>query len=207
MTKLKMALGALLTAALMTTAVYAAGLWPTLPTVGSAGGCSGYSAYPTTPTVPGVTPTPNNCNSPIPPGPSTLTGTEVVPADTGLSQGQAPQSVLIPVTLLGGGATQYSTPLTGTSITIAPQTKQVIVNPAGTIAALTLVTPAAAAMIDGQQIGFCTTQVITALTTTAGTGVTVSNAPTAMLVPVATGAASCIKYQWVASAATLFRIQ
>ena len=63
---------------------------------------------------------------------------------------------------LGAGPTQYSAPLTGTSITILPTTRQVIVEPAGTIAALTIVTPAAAAMVDGQRIGFCTTQIIKA---------------------------------------------
>lgn len=178
-----------------------AGFWnSSWPIVSGASYCAGSS----TAGVPGTTPV---CNVTVPAGPTALTGSELIPADTGLASGQQPQSVLIKPASIGAGPTQYSTPLTGTSITIAPTTRQVIVNPAGTIAALTIVTPAAASLVEGQRIGFCTTQIITALTVTAGTGVTVSNAPTAMLVPVATGAASCVEWVYVASAATLFRVQ
>jgi hypothetical protein len=147
------------------------------------------------------------CVGNVPAGPTALTGNERIALDTKLPSGQSPQSVLASPASLGAGPTQYSVPVTTNSITILPTTRQVIVNPAGTIAALTIVTPAAAAMVDNQRIGFCTTQIITTLTVTAGTGVTVSNAPTAMLVPVTTGAASCIEWMYVASQSTLFRVQ
>jgi hypothetical protein len=124
-----------------------------------------------------------------------------------LANGAQPQTVNISPASIGAGPTQYSVPVTTNTVTILPTTRQVIVNPAGTIAALTIVTPAAAAMVDGQRIGFCTTQIISTLTTTAGTGVTVANAPTAMLVPVASGAASCVEWIYVASQTTLFRVQ
>ena len=43
----------------------------------------------------------SNCT--VPAGPSALTGNETIPADTNLANGQSPQTVLIPVTKLGGG--------------------------------------------------------------------------------------------------------
>lgn len=181
----------------VSTVAVAAGMFNNLPVVGSTSTayCALYAGDGTT------------CSAYVPAGPSSLTGNELIPADTQLSGGASPQTVRIKPASLGAGPTQYSAPLTGTSITILPTTRQVIVEPAGTIAALTLVTPAAAAMVDGQRIGFCTTQIITTLTTTAGAGVTVKNAATAMLVPVATGAASCIEYMYVASQTALFRVQ
>jgi hypothetical protein len=148
----------------------------------------------------------NSCVSTIPAGPA-LTGSETIPADTNLTAGQNPQTAIIPIRVLGGGATQYSVPVTTNTVTIAATTRQVIVNPAGTIAALTLTFPAATGLLDGQRIGFCTTQIITTLTTNAGSGTTLSNAPSAMLVPVATGAASCVEWIYVASATTWFRTQ
>lgn len=178
-----------------TVAAHAAGMFSNLPVVSGAAYCALYAGD-------GVT-----CSGYVPAGPTALTGNERIPADTQLPNGNQPQTVLIDVTSLGAGPTQFSAPLTGTSITIAAQTRQVIVDPAGTIAALTIVTPAAANMVDGQRIGFCTTQIISTLTVTAGTGVTVKNAPTAMLVPVATGAASCVEWIYVASQASLYRVQ
>lgn len=175
-----------------------AGYWNTTwPIISGASYCAGYS----TGTSGQV------CVNTVPAGPTAVTGNELIPVDTALASGQQPQSALMKVLSIGGGATQYSTPLTGTTTTVAAQTRQVIINPAGTIAAHTIVLPAAASLTDNQRLGFCTTQVVTALTVTAGSGTTVSNAPTAMLVPVATGAASCVEWIYVSSVATWFRTQ
>lgn len=179
----------------VTTAAYADGMFAKLPIVSGAAYCALFAGD-------GVT-----CAGNVPAGPTVLTGNERIPADTRLSGGVSPQTVLISPATLNAGPSQYSVPVTTNSITILPTTRQVIVDPAGTIAALTLVTPAAAALVDNQRIGFCSTQIITTLTVTAGTGVTVKNAPSAMLVPVATGAASCIEWMYVASQAALYRVQ
>lgn len=142
------------------------------------------------------------------PAQSSVTGVETFAADTNLSGGRTPQTGKYTFQMLAtSGATQYSTPLTGVTTTVAKETRQVIINPAGTIAAHTLTMPAATGLQDGQRLGFCTTQVVTALTVNAGSGTTVSNAPTAMLVPVATGAASCVEWQYVSSVTTWFRVQ
>lgn len=178
-----------------TLTAHANGMFSNLPVVSGSAYCALYAGDGTT------------CSGYVPAGPTAVTGNERIPADTKLSNGVNPQTVLLSPASMGFGPTQYSAPLTGTSITILPTTRQVVVEPAGTIAALTIVTPAASAMVDGQRIGFCTTQIISTLTVTAGSGVTVKNAPTAMLVPVATGAASCVEWVYVASQTSLYRVQ
>ena len=192
LTRLGLSLAALVVA---TAVAHANGMFSNLPIVGGGAYCALYAGDGTT------------CVGNVPAGPSALTGNEKVPADTQLPNGQSPQTVYVDVSSLGAGPTQYSAPLTGTSITVAAGTRQVIVEPAGTLAALTLVMPAASALTEGQRFGFCTTQVITALTITDGSGATVQNKPTAMLVPVATGAASCVEWIYVASQAKWYRTQ
>lgn len=149
------------------------------------------------------------CVNTVAAGPTVLTGNETVPADTNLSGGQIPQTVQIPVGRLGAGPTTYNTPVTTDSVTITNTTRRLIITPAGTIAAFTLVFPAATTLTaaDNQLFGFCTTQIVTTLTITAGAGTTISNGPTAMLVPVATGAASCVEWVYRLSNTTWYRVQ
>ena len=175
----------------------AAGMFSNLPVVGSSSTayCALYAGDGTT------------CSAYVPAGPSALTGGELIPADTNLSGGASPQTVRIKAATLGAGPTQYSAPTTGTSITVAAGTRQVVVEPAGSITALTLVMPAATGLTEAQRLGFCTTAIITTLTITDGAGASMSGKPTAMLVPVTTGGASCVEWIWVASAASWFRTQ
>lgn len=147
-----------------------------------------------------------SCVNTVPAGPA-LTGNETIPADTNASGGQNPQSGRFTLPTLGAGTLDYSVPVTTDTTTAACTTRQVIVNPAGTIAALTFVTPAATCLVNGQRLGLCTTQIVTSLTTTAGTGTTVSNAPTALLVPVATGAGSCVEWIYRTANTTWYRVQ
>jgi len=174
---------------------YAEGMFSKLPIVEGAAYCALYAGDGTT------------CVENVPAGPTAITGNERIPADTKLANGQSPQSVLFPPAVLGAGPTQYSEPLTGATVTVAAVTRQVIVNPAGTIAALTLQMPAASGLVDGQRFGFCSTQVITALTITDGSGATVQNKATAEIVPTATGAAACQQWIYVASKTSWYRVQ
>lgn len=143
----------------------------------------------------------NVCNAYAPAGPTTVTGAETVMSDTHLPSGQAPVTVNMPITAIGGGKLSVQAPLTGATIAVDAQTRQLIVNPAGTIAALTVNLPAASSTTpyDGQRIGLCGTQIVTALTMGAGTGNSFGSTVTsqAMLVPVVTGAASCM--EWIYS--------
>ncbi len=144
------------------------------------------------------------CTRTIPAGPA-MTGAETVPADTNVGASGV-QAVKIPVAGFFGILT-YNVPVTGDTITLTNVTKQLIVNPAGTIAALTIVTPVATGLVNGQMLGICGTQIVTTLTMTAGSGTTLSNAPTAMLVPVATGAGSCFQFIYNQANTTWYRTQ
>lgn len=138
------------------------------------------------------------CNQFQPAGPSSITGNETIAADTnvqGAGSSGNPATVAIDITSLGAGPYQYVAPLTGASVTLTAQQRRLIIDPAGTIAALTVVFPAATTLVDNQLIGLCSTQVVTALTITNGTGTTVLNGPTALAIPPATGAGTC--YEWV----------
>lgn len=139
----------------------------------------------------------NVCNAYAPAGPTAVTGAETSLFDVHLPAGQLPATVNMPITAIGGGKLDIQAPLTGATLTVDAQTRQLIVNPAGTIAALTVNLPAASSTTpyNGQRIGLCGTQVVTALTLGGGTGNTFSpTQPTAMLVPVVTGAASCFEF-------------
>lgn len=59
---------------------------------------------------------------------------------------------------------QYSAPLTGASVTIAANTDVLAVDPAGTIAALTIVLPTSPT--DGQEVVIAASQIVIALTLT-----------------------------------------
>ena len=71
---------------------------------------------------------------------------------------------------------QYEAPLTGATVAINDSTESLIVDPAGTIAALTVTMPANP--YDGQYVEVATTQTVTALTQTAA-GKTIKGALTA----------------------------
>lgn len=147
------------------------------------------------------------CTNTVPAGPTALTGIETIPADTNAAQGIQPQTILIQPRSLGAGPYQYNAPLTGASLTLTASQRRLILEPAGTIATLTVTFPAATGLVDNQLMGLCTTQIVTALTLSAGSGTTILNGPTALLVPVATGAASCVEWVYRASNTSWYRVQ
>jgi hypothetical protein len=182
--------------ALIASSAVMAGIWNnSFPIVAGSSYCS--------------TTTNGTCTNTVAAGPTALTGNETIPADTNLASGAQPQTVLIRPGQLGAGPTTYNTAVNGDSLTITNTTRRLIITPAGTIAGFTLVFPAATTLTqaDNQLFGFCTTQIVTSLTVTAGSGTTVSNAPTAMLVPVATGGASCVEWVYRLSNTTWYRVQ
>lgn len=124
---------------LAATAAYAAGNYSTYPQVGGAsfcvstvgvngqqgntgqgGGAAGTAgAY---------------CAQTVPAGPPALTGTELVPMDSGLAGGAPPQSVVIPSTLLAngyGGTTVSSTTGTTAAVVVADGISNYIYSGAG----------------------------------------------------------------------------
>lgn len=153
----KMVFGALAALGIMAGGAYAAGLWQGFPVAGGPSYCNSF--------VNGV------CNQTIQAAPETASR-GYIPSDSGLPGGQTPQTVLIPTSVLGGGV-QSVAPLTGASIVVAPGVSNLILTPAGTIATATITLPAAANLFNGQKLYIITSQTVTALTLTAGSGTTV----------------------------------
>ncbi len=159
------------------------------PIIGGASYCSSYG---------------NNsvCSNTVAAGPA-LSGSETIVANTNATGGV--QTGLLPLAAIGAGKLVVETPVTTDTITVDAQTRQLIVAPTTTIAALGVTLPdAASSMYDGQRIGVCGTQIVTALTMSAGTGNTFGTTVTsqAMLVPVVTGGASCMEWIYSKTSAT-----
>lgn len=77
----------------------------------------------------------------------------------------------------------YAAPLTGATVTILDTQDRAVIEPAGTIAALTVVLPTASAAYDGKVVNICSTQIVTTLTLSATAG-TIVGGGTAMAVGV-----------------------
>lgn len=152
---------------------YAAGLWPTFPIVAGSSFCSGSSTA-------GVPGTASTCNVTTPAGPTGVTGNEVVPADTLLSQGRSPQTVTIPTPLLASGAVYRTAFAAGGSFTVPNGVTNLILNNSGTIATGTVVMPSSPS--HGQLLRITSVATVTALTLSGNTGQTISNAPTAITI-------------------------
>lgn len=146
------------------------------------------------------------CQQTIPAGPA-MTGLELVPADTQAPQGIFPQTAYVPLLAMNAGPYQYNAPLTGASITLLNTSRRLMLEPAGTIAALTVVFPAASTLIDNQTMGICSRQVVTALTITNGAGATVLDPPTALTAPPTTGGASCVEWVYRQTNTSWYRVQ
>lgn len=147
-------------------AAWAAGLFPGFPIVGGASYCGSTNN--------------GNCTVTVPAGPTGVTGSETVPADTNLASGQAPQTVIIGTPLLASGGFKYIEPLAAASFTIPDGVTNYVMNPAGTLATLTLTMPANPK--EGQIVRISSSKTVTALTLNGNTGQTISNAPTAITI-------------------------
>lgn len=80
----------------------------------------------------------------------------------------------------------YNTPTTGQTVTIASGTQTAIINPAGTLATLTVTLPTCDAAYDGSLVRYSSEQVITALTVNATSG-SVSGAPASLAIGAGNG--------------------
>lgn len=136
---------------------------------------------------------------------SVLTGLERFAADTGLVSGVAPQTAAVTSAQLGAGGTSISVQVTAFSFTVPAGITNVLFTPAGTLATGTVVFPATASVADGQNLRISSTQTITALTLTAGSGQTINNSPTALTV--STTAPYGYEFIFNVAALTWFRLQ
>jgi hypothetical protein len=99
------ALAAALLAAVGGSYAIANGMWPTLPIIGQPSFCAAFIGQgPGTGGSTGNAPTSTTCTQTVPAGPTGLTGNELIPADTEITGGVAPQTAMVPVGLLAPGA-------------------------------------------------------------------------------------------------------
>jgi hypothetical protein len=219
--KLTRRLSGLLAVALtagIATAAYAAGNWSTLPIVGSASFCAstvsgvqlpaGQGSYGV---VPGSTQGSGQsiCGQTVPAGPAALTGSELIPMDTGLANGAPPQTVVAPSNLFASGAMQV---VTGTaSVTIANGISSLVSNQStATIAAITL--PSAPMNNQVVRISNAGSGVLTITAINANTGQSIVQGAAPATLAIQTNnsdaaAASSIAYQYQASNSTWYRLE
>jgi hypothetical protein len=181
-------IAAILVAAL-SSAVMAAGAFFGYPIVGGAAYCST--------TVNSV------CTNTVAAGPTTLTGTENVPADTGLSGGRSPQTVVIPSALLMNNGTALVSGV-ATTYTVAAGITNVVLTHSTTIDSSTITAPAVA--IDGQRVKIAADHTVTTFAFAANTGQTLA-VTTPTVLTASTTVPQGYEFVYVASTAKWYRMQ
>lgn len=155
-----------------TIAAIASGQFPNYPQVGRASYCGGFS----TGTAGQV------CTVTVPAGPSVVTGNELIPADTGLPNGQQPQTVVLGLASLNALPLTVATVVSAatTTLTSTNTTGGYILKSTGTMTSVTINLPPAP--IDGQQFAVSGNFGVTTLAMAATSPQTINNSPTAMTV-------------------------
>lgn len=152
---------------LSTSLASAQGLWSNFPIVGGSSYCSSY--------VNGV------CSNTVPAGPTALTGNEEIPADTNLSGGRSPQTVLVKPASLN------ALPITFVTVTTPPAgisasnvSGGVVYTSTTTITSANITLPSSA--IHGQQYVISSNRTITTLNVQAASGdsIDTNSAPTVL---------------------------
>lgn len=197
--KFRSLMAGLVLAAATASLAFGAGLWPDFPSVGGASRCAGSS-------VAGVPGTTAQCTSTVPAGPTAVTGNEMVPADTGLASGQAPQTVLLSMRALNAAPISYNLCAAAAcgSFTVGNNSGGVLLAYTTTIDSATVVTPAAP--MDGQRFSISADHTITSLTVTANTGSSLS-VTTPTVLTASTTAPQGYEYMYVASTTKWYRIR
>lgn len=190
-------------------AAYAAGNYSMYPVVGGAAICAGtvtgaggFGGN----TGQGQATTGSICPLSVPAGPPVLTGSELIPMDTGLAGGAPPQTVVAPINLFGAG--YFSVVATGTTYTVPNGINTVVLNLAATTMAVTM----PAAPLDNMIVRIANAStIVSTFSVTANTGQTLVQgaAPTSLAAEAANTAAtavSMVSYIYQASSAKWFRL-
>jgi hypothetical protein len=189
-------LAAIVAASVLIPVAFAAGLWQGYPIIGKAAFCESTNSQSGSNTVPGTIPS-GNCTTTVPTGPTTMTGLEVIPMDTGVANGAGPATVLLPSQSIAngfGGTTVATTTGTTAAVVVADAISTYVYAGAGTATYTSLSLPPNP--IQNQK--FCLVDAGTGiLTTTAivvGTSgqTIVGTAPTSIPVQVASGAQATV---------------
>ena len=185
----------------LSTLAYAAGMWPDLPVVGGATYCAGSSQSATGSIIGSVTGCPNQ----VPAGPTIVTGNEQIPADTRLSSGAAPQTVLIPMASLNALPIQFVTVTsTNPAISAANTSGGLFVHSTAVVTTTAVTLPQAP--IDGQQYAIAADAKLSLLTVSAG-ALTLGNSGLVTAISPTVGLGTVgIRYIYNAALSTWFRL-
>ena len=204
---------AIAVAALLVTSgiVYAAGNYSTYPIVGGASFCAstvGVNGQAGSTGQGGGSAGTNGayCAQTVPAGPSGVTGSELVPADTGLAGGAPPQTVVLQMANLNALPINFTTVLSQTVTTVTAQNLSggVILHSTNTMTSVTVNLPPAP--VDGQQFRIAADQTVSTLVVSSNTfGVTIANKPTVLTA--STTAPMGYVYEWNAANTQWTRLQ
>lgn len=174
---------------------YAAGLWPTLPIVGGASFCGGQST--------GVSG--QVCTTTVPAGPTATTGAELIPADTALSAGRSPQTVMLPLRAINGAPVTYNLCAAAAcgTVTIGNNAGGVLLDYSTTIDSATVNLPVAP--MDGQRVTIAAPFTVTSLTVVAGAGTTLA-VTTPTVLTASTTVAQGYEFMYVLSATKWYKL-
>lgn len=188
---MKKILAAVAGLSLLSTVALAA-MWTGLPIIGGAAYCS---------TLVNAV-----CTNTVPAGPTAVTGDELVPADTQLSQGRSPQTAYLSMRALNAAPISYNLCAAAAcgSFTVANNSGGVLLSHSTTIDSATVVTPLAP--IDHQRFSISSDRTITSLTVTANTGSTLA-VTTPTVLTASTTAPQGYEFMYVASTAKWYKIR
>jgi len=170
----------------------AAGLWANFPKVGGASYSCG--------SVNGV----SNCT--VAAGPTAVTGNETIPADTNLSGGQTPQTVLMPMRALNAAPITYNLCAAAACGTVvgADNAGGVLLAYSTTIDSATVNLPVSP--MDGQRFSVSANYTVTSLAVVAGSGTSLS-VTTPTVLTASTTAPQGYEFMYVASTTKWYRIR
>lgn len=208
--KIKLGLAAVGAALVLAPAAYASGIFQGYPILSTAAFCDSTNSGSPSNTVPGTLPSGSVCTNTVPAGPTSLTGNELVAADTGLPNGGTPQTIRVPTAALGGGSIGVVT--TSASVVMAQGQRYLISNQGVQTIALVNLPPNPVdnqvASIVNSGSGALTLTSIAVGATPSGTTIVQGAAPTTLAVETAaTSTQSAVDYVYQASSNKWFRIQ
>lgn len=177
-----------------TSIAFAGGMFESYPIVGGASHCEGSTGTSS-----------STCAVTVPAGPTATTGAETIPADTGLSGGRSPQTVVMSMRALNAAPVSYNLCAAAAcgSFTVGNNSGGVLLAYSTTIDSATIVTPASP--MDGQRFVIAADHTITSLTVTANTGSTLS-VTTPTVLTASTSAPQGYAFMYVASTAKWYRV-
>lgn len=188
---------------IFSTIAFAAGLFPDFPVVGGATYCAGSSQS----AVGSIIGTITGCPNQVPAGPTIVTGNEQIPADTRLTSGANPQTVLLGMASLNANpiVVQIAVLSSANNLSATNTMGGVIFTAPTTISNANVSLPPTP--IDGQQFAITASRTVTTLLVSATTPATQSVTNTPTVITASATAPFGYRFVWNALSNTWNRLQ